>query len=88
MTAPIDDPVAIEAMFKRAEDEDAFWDAHYDELKARYPDEFVAVSVRDREVVEHDPDLIAITDRLRARGYSHLDVWVKFTFTKYPNYAL
>ena len=88
MTAPIDDPEAIEAMFKRAEEERAFWDAHYDELKARYPDEFVAVSVQNREVVEHDPDLIAITDRLRARGYSHLDVWVEFLFTEYPRYAL
>lgn len=88
MTAPIDDTIDIEVMFKRAEEERAFWDAHYDELKAKFPDEFVAVSVQSHEVVEHDPDLTTLMDRLRARGYSHIDVWVEFLFTVHPRYAL
>jgi len=88
MTAPIDDREAADAAYQRAVEGDAFWNEHYDELKAMYPDEYVAVSVRDRAVVEHDPDLEGLFEQLSARGYSHLDVWVEFMFTVYPRYAL
>ncbi|HZO25636.1 MAG TPA: DUF5678 domain-containing protein [Chloroflexota bacterium] len=88
MTAPIDDMEAAQAAYDRAVEGTEFWIEHFDELVARYPDEYVAVSVYDREVVDHDPDPDALLDRLHARGLSHLDVWVDFTFTKFPNYAL
>ena len=88
MSAPIDDLEAADAAYRCAVEGTEFWIEHFDELVARYPDEFVAVSVHDREVVDHDPDLSVLMDRLRARGHSHLDVWVDFTFTRFPNYAL
>jgi Family of unknown function (DUF5678) len=88
MTAPIDDLEASDAAYKRAVEGDAFWNEHHDELVARYPDEFVAVRVNDREVIDHDTDLMVLADRLEARGYSHLDVWVEFMFTEFPRYIL
>lgn len=41
----------------------AFWDHHYDELLAQYPEQFVAV--KDEKVVAADADLARLVYKLR-----------------------
>src|SRR5205823_6526636 len=51
---------------QRFKDDEAFYDAHYDELLTRYPEEWVAIL--DRTVVANDPDFHALLATLKRRG--------------------
>lgn len=62
--------------FERAREERAFWERHYRELLAKYPDEFV--SALDGEVVAHR---FCLRDLLRDLEEQDIDVretWVEF----------
>ena len=54
----------------------AFFREHWDELAARYPDQFVAV--KDGEVIIADADLDSYVARRKALGLSHRDVWMEY----------
>lgn len=47
-------------------EEDFVWlNKHYDELKEKYPEEYVAVF--SRRVIDHDPDLEELIKRLKEK---------------------
>jgi len=77
---PEQSPDDIDAMWRRGEQERAFWEAHYETLKHLYPDELVVV--RDGQVIDHDPQLLPILERLDARGLDPRDVWMEFIADK------
>ena len=74
MTAPIPDPPAD--LWERAEEEQRFWDEHYEELRSRHPDQFVAVV--DGEVVATGRHLADIERELKAQGLRSGDAWLRF----------
>ena len=74
MTAPIPDPP--KEFWERVEAQRRFWDEHYEELRSRYPDQFVAVL--DGEVVATGRHLADIERELRARGLRPGDTWLRF----------
>jgi hypothetical protein len=43
----------------------AYYEAHHDELMARYPEKWIAIY--DETVVDADPDIERLLDRLRQR---------------------
>ena len=76
----IDDGLA--AAWERADREDAFWGANRVDLARRYPDRFVAVV--DEQVVDSDPDLFVLAERLQAEGHDLRNVWISFMRFKSP----
>jgi hypothetical protein len=66
----------LRALFKRAEEEQAFWTAHYDEFLSKYPNQFVAVL--DGEVVATSAHLQELELLLRERGLKPTDVWTEY----------
>lgn len=79
MALPLSDRATLDAAWQRAKERGVFWDAHRSELTQVYPDEFVAVS--NRNVVDHDPDLMVLVQRLRAGGHDLQDTWIEFLAT-------
>jgi hypothetical protein len=69
------------AAWNRAEEEDAFWQAHEAEYQKRYPDQYVAVL--DGEVVAHSSNLDELVAELANRGLTPGDVWGHF-FSAHP----
>ena len=59
-----------------AEEQQRFWDSHYDELLSRYRDQFVAV--KDREIVRAEPDLAQLILVLSTKHIDIRDTWVRF----------
>lgn len=86
MAVPLPDRATLDAAQRRAEEERAFWDVHRTELTQHYPDEFVAV--RNGEVVEHDPDLMVLAERLQVAGIQPRDAFIAFLATKPECYLL
>jgi hypothetical protein len=80
MALNLPDRATLEATWQRAEEERAFWDANRARLSEQYPDEFVAV--QHGEVVDHDPDLLLLVQRLQARGIGVPGVWLQFMATR------
>jgi hypothetical protein len=58
-----------------ADREDVFWQTHYDEFLAKYPDQFVAV--RDGRVVATAYDLRDVLASLRAQGLEPTETWIQ-----------
>jgi hypothetical protein len=79
MALEVPDRAALDSALARAEKRQAFWDAHRVDFTARYPDQFVAVV--DAAVVDHDADLMALVQRLRAAGHDVRSVWIEFMAT-------
>ena len=73
------DPETL-AKFRRAEEEQRFWDEQYCVLRERYPEQFVAV--KDGAVVVFHGDLFRFRELLEARGLSAQDVYVEFLTTR------
>lgn len=86
MAVPVPTRAALDAAQRRAEEERAYWDAHRADLTRRYPDEFVAV--RGGEVVEHDPDLMVLAERLQIAGIQPKDAFIAYLATKPECYIL
>jgi hypothetical protein len=77
MTAQTDlSPELARELWKRAENERAFWDKHYPEFLERYPDQFVAV--KNGEVVANAPDLTQLVVLLESKGIDLKKVWAQF----------
>lgn len=70
-----------EAIWQEAEREQRFWQEHYQELLATYPDQYVAA--KDGEVVAAAPDLEEMLTILQDLGISLRSVWIEF-FTSEP----
>ena len=62
--------------FQRARESRAFWDAHYRDLLAQYPDQFIAVN--DGEVVARARHIWDLVQDLEARGIDSRDTWITF----------
>jgi len=58
---------AVLQMLSTYEENTKWLNQHYDELKQKYDDEWVAVV--NKSVIDHDRDLNRLVDRLR-KGYS------------------
>lgn len=86
MSSTQPDRAALDAAWQRANERRAFWDAHRAELTKRYPDQFVAVA--GGEAVDHDPDLMALVQRLRVAGRDVRDVRIEFLATSRQKLAL
>ncbi len=55
----------------------AFWNDHYQELLAEYPEKFVAV--KEGSVVESNDHLAGLVDDLERSGLDiRTDVWIEF----------
>jgi hypothetical protein len=68
----------IRAVFAEAEKEAAYWREHYDTYRAQYPDQFVAVSRADRQVVVASANLDYLLGFIAGRGLDVQQVWLKF----------
>ena len=80
MALPLPDRASLDAALKRADERRAFWDAHRAALIREYPDEFVAVA--HGTVVDHDPDLMSLVQRLRAAGHDMRELWTEYMATE------
>ena len=60
---------SVVAVLSEYEDNVRWISKHYDELKKRFKDEWVAVS--NRSVIDHDRQLVGLVERLR-RKYSEV----------------
>lgn len=74
--------VSISSAWRRAQAEQAFWQAHRAELTERYPDQFVAVL--DGHVVATGSDLESLVAGLAAKGLTPQAVWIRFLATTRP----
>ncbi len=54
----------------------AYWDEHYDEVLAKYRDQFVAV--KDGAVVGAEPDLAQLMLVLSTKRIDIRDTWVRY----------
>ena len=75
MTVPDTDD-GLAAAWERADREDAFWEANRADITRRYPDQFVAIL--DEQVIDSDPDLYVLAERLQSAGHDLRDVWIRF----------
>ncbi len=57
--------------------ERAFWKEHRAELKAKYPDQFVAISRATGEVVAVAPDLSSALQAAKRAGYQQTEIWCR-----------
>ena len=90
MEVPVDtlsaqDEQAIREAFRRADEADAFWAAHYAELLERYPEQYVAI--HQGEVVANHPDPLELDRMLEGKGLDPREVWVKL-ITTHPRYLI
>jgi Family of unknown function (DUF5678) len=70
-------PEAPDDLWQQAEARRAFWEAHVEDYRRRYPNQFVAVS--DGEVVASASTLQALDERLAAQGRTdRRAIWVQF----------
>lgn len=76
VTAP--DLESARKAWAAAEEEDAFWDEHYDAFLERYPDQLVAVTKADGQFVTADPDLDRLVAMVEENGLGVRSVWVRF----------
>ena len=67
-------------LWRKAEEDDQYWDGRYPELRAMYPDQLVAT--RGREIVATGADLFDIARELEAKGIDQRDVRVRFISAK------
>ncbi len=72
----------LSAVWERAERERDFCIANRDALTRQYPDQFVAVV--DERVIDTDPDLYVLAERLEAGGHELRNVWITFMRFKSP----
>lgn len=72
---------AADAAWRRADQEEAYWNEHAAEFQLHYPDQYVAV--RDDAVVATAPDLARLVDALQDRGLQPVDVWLRY-FSAHP----
>ncbi len=72
----VSDTDGLAAAWERADREHAFWQANRADLTRRYPDQFVAVV--DEQVIDSDPDLYVLAERLLAGGHDLRDAWITF----------
>ena len=63
-------------LWRKAEVERAFWEQHHQELRARYPDQFVAI--RNGKIVGSGHDLSGLARDLEARGIKPREVRIQF----------
>jgi hypothetical protein len=80
-----DSSAAIRASFERAARVRAFWNAHYDEFLAKYPEMYVVV--QDGKVIMTNPDLISLFYALRDIGLHPSQVDIKF-FSEYDRFMI
>ena len=59
-----------------ADEEESFWQGHYQEFLEQYPEQLVAV--HDGKVVAAGLDLQEILSTIRDMGLDPTDVWVRF----------
>lgn len=64
---------------QEAERARTFWNAHYDEFLARYPDQFVAV--HDGRVIASSAHLVDLLDQIERLGLKPTQVWSKYFAT-------
>ena len=76
----------VREAFRRGDEERAFWAAHMDEFRAKYPDQLVAV--KDGDVVAASKTLPELVKELEARGLRPTDVRVKFITVTPRHWAL
>jgi hypothetical protein len=69
-------PEEVRRRFKRGREERAFWAAHYLDLLARYPDEWVAVE--NGEVIARAAHVWDLVQELEARGKDPRTTWTTF----------
>ena len=69
-------PERVAALFERADREQAFWQEHSEEFKARYPDQWVAV--RDGSVIAVNKSLRGLNGELARQGLKPTEAWVGF----------
>ena len=74
------------AVWKKAETEDAFWQKHRDEFLEKYPDQFVAV--HERSVIVTSRNLEELASMLTSKGLDLQKVWVRFITTDPTNVLL
>ena len=86
MAATLPNEANLNAAMRRADEERALWDAHRTEYTRLYPDQFVAV--RNGELVDHDPDLMLLVQRLRANGLDVGDLSVQFMASSQHRFLL
>jgi len=72
---------AADAAWRRADEEQAFWDEKASEFQLHYPDQFVAVY--NLEVVATASELVGLLDALKAQDLQPADVWVRY-FSAHP----
>ena len=64
-----------------AEERKVFWEAHYAEFAAKYPEQFVAVSRDTGQVIAVDESLDGVLDAAEEKGYTQHQVWLKYIDT-------
>jgi hypothetical protein len=69
---------SIRAAFAEAEQEASFWREHYDSYFTQYPDQFVAVTRADGQVVAASASLDYLFGFLAGKRFDVQQVWVKF----------
>ncbi|HEY7294719.1 MAG TPA: DUF5678 domain-containing protein [Dehalococcoidia bacterium] len=57
--------------------ERAFWEQHRAELKAKYPDQFVAISRATGAVVAVAPDFTSALQAAKRAGYQQTEIWCR-----------
>jgi hypothetical protein len=71
---------------KAAEVEQEFWREHWEEMLARYPEQFVAVF--GGNVIAHGSDLQDLCQRIAEAGLDPPSVWAKHITAKPPHWRL
>ena len=67
---------AADAVWRRADEERAFWQNHYREFLQKYPDQFAAV--KDGKVIATGADLSEILSELERQGLEPSEVWLRY----------
>jgi len=57
--------------------ERAFWREHRAELKAKFPDQFVAICRASGEVVAVAPDFSSALQAAKRAGYQQTEIWCR-----------
>ncbi|MBI2596125.1 hypothetical protein HYW46_05335 [Candidatus Daviesbacteria bacterium] len=67
-------------IFQKAEKQQQFWDGHYQDFvkQKKYLNKFVAVNNQDGQVVAYSKDLLKVLDKIKGKGLSLNEVWVRF----------
>jgi hypothetical protein len=62
--------------FQRAKEEEAYWERHYPDFLAKYPDQWVAV--HDGKLIARTEHLSELVQELERQGFDPRETW--FTF--------